>query len=399
MLYLKSYESFDSNLFKKWFGNSKMVDSNGNPKVFYHGVGKFGKFDNFNKEFIGGTSGNYGHFGTGFYFIDSKSGAENFSEFYGGTGEVLSVYLKVDKPFYANEENLIKLGEKYKLNLPPKVDLAIDIDDLLLKLKQVDKVAYELLLSISKHKDYSKGWEEFLSRYKGDIPVTKLDLNNVGDWYEDTIIEKYGNGVSENTIKELKEIGIIPKIIKGYNEDIRLDYLTNLGEYATDWTMAIRKEGYDGVVAGNEYVVFEPNQIKSVDNKGTFDSNSDNINESIKDNIDKFYYLFGSLIYIKDIEIFGNEYRIIMRKRDGKERIYVGSYTDIINDFKSTVDSFPLVDYKLPDDTKYNIVYYVGGKKVQTLRTNLSSKLAYSLKGTFSKDSRYKMGQLKLEKI
>lgn len=38
-----------------------------------------------------------------------------------------------------------------------------------------------------------------------------------------------------------------------------------------------KAKGYDGIKAGKEYVAFEPNQIKSVYNRGTFDPNNDNI--------------------------------------------------------------------------------------------------------------------------
>lgn len=283
--YLKTYESFNIVNFKKWFGNSKMIDKNGQPKEFYHGVGRAGKFDTFNKDLIGVSSGNHGHFGIGFYFTDKERSAKSFSEFFGGTGEVISVYLKIENPFYVNEESLIKLGEKYDLNLPTKVDLGIDIKDLLEKVKNVDLIAHELLSLISKHDDYEKGWEEFLNNHNGEIPESKLDLNTVADWYEDTTIEKYGSGVSEYTIEELRNIGIEPKIVKGYGEDIRMDYLTDLGQSATSWTDAIKKEGYDGIVAGEEFVVFEPSQIKSVENKGKFNLKSDNIYESITDYI------------------------------------------------------------------------------------------------------------------
>ena len=43
----------------------------------------------------------------------------------------------------------------------------------------------------------------------------------------------------------------------------------------------LKKCGYDGVVANNQIVAFEPNQIKSIDNKNP--TSSSNINESIKD--------------------------------------------------------------------------------------------------------------------
>lgn len=292
MKHLKTYESFNTDNFKQWFGNSKMVDENGQPKVFYHGVGRAGKFDTFNKDLISASSGNHGHFGVGFYFTDENKTAKGFSEFFGGTGDVMSVYLKMENPFYVNEENLIELGEKYELNLPSKVDMGIDINDLLSKLKNIDSVAYELLSCISKHDDYKKGWEEFLSKYNGEIPESKLDLNTVADWYEDTIIEKYGSGVSDYTIEELRNIGIEPKIIRGYDENIRMDYLTDLGQSATACTDAIKKEGYDGIVAGDEFVIFEPNQVKSVDNKGSFSKNNNSIYES-SDN-DNFIQWFGN---------------------------------------------------------------------------------------------------------
>jgi hypothetical protein len=278
-----------------------MVDENGQPKKFYHGVGRAGKFDTFNKELISATSGNHGHFGVGFYFTDTERKAKSFSDWYGGTGEVIAVYLKVENPFYVTEESLIEIGEKYKLNLPPKVAMAIDINDLLEKLKSIDTVAHELLSLINKHKDYEKGWKEFLANHKGEVPTSKLDLNTVADWYEDTIAEKYTRGVSEYTLKELKEIGIEPKIIYGYDEDIRMDYLTDLGQSATAWTDAIKKEGYDGIVAGDEFVVFEPNQIKSVNNKGSFSLESDNIYESNEDTLTPKEILD----YINDLHEFG----------------------------------------------------------------------------------------------
>ncbi len=76
MNHLKTYESFNSDNFRQWFGNSKMIDTDGEPRVFYHGTGRAGKFDTFKADLIGSTSGNSGHFGQGFYFTDSKGGAK-----------------------------------------------------------------------------------------------------------------------------------------------------------------------------------------------------------------------------------------------------------------------------------------------------------------------------------
>ena len=45
------------------------------------------------------------------------------------------------------------------------------------------------------------------------------------------------------------------------------------------FTDELKKQGYDGVISknGNEIVAFEPTQIKSINNKGTFDKNNPNI--------------------------------------------------------------------------------------------------------------------------
>lgn len=54
----------------KWFGDSKVVDNNGEPKVVYHGTTH--KFFTFNRE----KGSVEGHFGLGYYFTDSKIDAE-----------------------------------------------------------------------------------------------------------------------------------------------------------------------------------------------------------------------------------------------------------------------------------------------------------------------------------
>lgn len=47
--------------------------------------------------------------------------------------------------------------------------------------------------------------------------------------------------------------------------------------YSGVFTSAIRDKGYDGIKHGIEFVVFEPNQIKAIDNDGSFDINDEDI--------------------------------------------------------------------------------------------------------------------------
>ena len=256
MKYLKIFEQYNN------FPNSKMRNKDGELTTYFHGVGRLGKFKEFDETMIGYTSGNSGHFGKGIYFTDSELGAKSFSEFYGGTGEVIKAHLDINNPFYVNEKNLIFIGEKYNLNLPKKVIVALDIKNLLKQLKPIDKVAYRLLYLLDKY-NYERGWKIFLKRNK--YKDSTIDLNIISDWYEETNSERYGSGVHDFTIQEMENVGITPKFIYDYNEDIRMDYLTDLGQSSEDWTNSIKKEGYDGIVAGDEYVVFDKSQINIID--------------------------------------------------------------------------------------------------------------------------------------
>jgi hypothetical protein len=65
--------------FRKWFGESMVVDENGEPLVLYHGSSK--KFDKFDMSKVGANSGenkDSGFFGTGFYFTPHQDLAEKY---------------------------------------------------------------------------------------------------------------------------------------------------------------------------------------------------------------------------------------------------------------------------------------------------------------------------------
>ena len=80
MKFIKLFEDFTSNIndnFWKWFGNSKIVDTDGEPLVVYHGSKTmFDSFDDKKK----GSGTDYGLRGRGFYFSTNI----NSSKAYGG---------------------------------------------------------------------------------------------------------------------------------------------------------------------------------------------------------------------------------------------------------------------------------------------------------------------------
>lgn len=85
---LKSLRAPDTEAFKNWFGDSKVVDENGEPLVVYHGTTK--DFTSFDRE-----KATEGRFGAGFYF-GGPTTASRRADVEGG--RVLPVYLNISNP-------------------------------------------------------------------------------------------------------------------------------------------------------------------------------------------------------------------------------------------------------------------------------------------------------------
>ncbi|MFA5490033.1 MAG: hypothetical protein WC284_12570 [Candidimonas sp.] len=74
--------------FRKWFGNSKVVDEHGNPLVVYHGSGEdISVFD---------TKGRGKTFNTGAFFTDNPRVANTYVPHRGGA--IYPVYLRITNP-------------------------------------------------------------------------------------------------------------------------------------------------------------------------------------------------------------------------------------------------------------------------------------------------------------
>ena len=172
--------------FYKWFGDSKVVDSQGRPLVVYHGTDA--EFDTFDISHFGETDS--GDFGRGFYFTADK----RYAEYYGG--QIMPLYLKIENP--------------YKTSIWGYVDT---------DLKQ--KQGYDGVLVWTQETVFPRSKFETQKEYKA-------------------------------AIKEYQEYG-------RYNVEI--------GEESFSIQEKLPKE----------IVVFESNQIKSTDNRGTFDVATPNI--------------------------------------------------------------------------------------------------------------------------
>lgn len=221
--------------FKRWFGNSKVVDKDGNPLVMYHGTpapvfNKFGHVDNHQ----GG--GNW-QSGPGFYFTTNPDSASGYS--HRGRSQVGSVY-----PVYLSIQKPIEVPWSGGFN---------DIDIPLTR-RQVEKI------------------------FKQSPNIKDPDgaISNFGDVRHEGFAKVFAEMVSL-----YDNLSMMPAMV---NDVFSGDIIATL--------KAVNKVlGYDGATTttgggDTHWIAWFPNQIKSVYNKGTFNPNSDNIDEAMN-NFDK----------------------------------------------------------------------------------------------------------------
>ena len=214
--------------FKKWFGNSKVVDEDGNPLVVYHGTA----ITDINK-FKPSVDTN-GNLGDGIYFTESKDAASEFAKRAEKNALVDNVAQNV-MPVYLKAENILNIDNLTKSDFDNLIKAIPKTLDGLRKLGapqwSLEGVTGEITLkNLDKiHKNLIKGGFE-PATLSNDIP----NFNTLKNIYN-----KAGYDAIARTGKSLKQ----------------------MGEY-------------------REILVFNPNQIKSATgNRGTFDESA-NIDSS-----------------------------------------------------------------------------------------------------------------------
>ncbi len=265
--------------FKSWFGDwendlanaSKVVDENGEPLVVFHGSNN-DIFSVFDKEKIGQRDS--GFYGKGFYFANSKGEAGYYGE------NIYAVFLNIKNPlnltdslggayfglqdnlFYKGAIRLRELGllDKKELELLSKYEKAIK--------DFMDKVEVEEINTFDRNDNEIKVW---YAKLKGDKDFEfSYEVNNyVG------LQEKLNT--KENAINNLWNN---KARFNGYDNLIKYfsfsDYIRENG-LSEKLSNIAKERGYDGIFAGDEYIAFEPNQIKSINNRGAFDNNNPDI--------------------------------------------------------------------------------------------------------------------------
>lgn len=233
--------------FKNWKSSnkdktnvSKVVDENSEPLLVWHGTTE--NFDAFSKSWRGATDP--GDWGLGFYFSPKKSS----SEMYGDT--LMPVFLSIKNPVPKEKFQMINSfgREKVKpITLKEKIQENIKITKF-----TIDGIEEQLYGNDPEYKHYreegsllNKMHKKELERYKDKLKDLQTQLQTKSKEELDYDINKKWN---DNVEDINKYDGVIPNISSGKTI----------------------KENY-------EIIAKEPNQIKSIDNQGTFSTQDNNI--------------------------------------------------------------------------------------------------------------------------
>lgn len=265
--------------FMAWFGDwmnnpeeaSKIVDENGEPMAMYHG--SLESFSEFSRDFAGRSADTAG---VGFWFSDREDFARSFAsaEWQGeGTPQVYSVFLNIRNPrVYSSTPGLTYA--QYKA-------LTSEIERL----------------------------SRLISRYEAstDRAISERELNQLRE-ERDRIISSLEGSTDLDAYESFKSdmlmvSGMSAKDVK--DSGFSFDGEDNASAINERYISAMRTQGYDGIIIrdtkfdsdligesfNTQYVAFDPNQIKSVNNRGTFSSESNNIlyqlsPEYVRENMD-----------------------------------------------------------------------------------------------------------------
>lgn len=257
---ISSEENVNDN-FRRWFDGSKIVN-NGTPLICYHGSNS-NKINKFDISKIGSNSGNFGHYGYGIYLSTSEREAKTYGDF------IYKCYVKIVKPFIGSDDQLLELKNNGLDGIDDLINKSIDFTSFKNSFKNKPNI-FKFLDDYEKYGS-EKAYADFDYVNNSDI------LNDLTDIIEYTTLNSDVNGVPDFILDLLVDMNIKPKINKGFEVEQSLHWVTDLGKNSSEFTNMIINLGYDGVHYGSEIVVFKSNQIKSLDNDGSWDGGDDNI--------------------------------------------------------------------------------------------------------------------------
>lgn len=301
-----------SGAFKKWFGRSKVVDEDGNPLVVYHGTThEFTKFS--------GSHANPENFlGEGFYFTNSQ---QDVSANYAGTGPDLTQRIenKAEEIFEHRYEDVSKGPPNYgtpayekawaKALAEARKKIAGSNEGVVLPvylkmthplkiLDDRDSTQFEIIPHYNRDGDVVDETGSGMKLYQSILDAGDQYGFDGGEVWADLVDLDFAEGVSARRVDaKLRESEtlmyheddegrlisskIIRDIYKGAGFDgVIVDAWQQFGPRRIG---NVSTRGMGNVQPGDiHYIVWQPNQIKSLFNQGTFDpKNTDILKEAL----------------------------------------------------------------------------------------------------------------------
>lgn len=301
-LSVDSWITVRTKAFKKWFGDwendpenaSKLLDENGEPRVFYHGswwdtlAEKPGERV-FDINFLGSASGDNGYFGNGFYFaFDARE-----AEYYGGI--VNDYFLNMRNPLYVQEELETIDGYRppYASDFAMVLNLSRRFPDLV-KDKRLYYYDSENVRQEVSYADFLKDAADVLENVEfiteetedsfGKEYVVKASPVEMRDGDETWTEYRFEMHMLDDGMLKDKYAMAVEYLRQTKYNGMVLPSISSFG-VTKEFTDAVKAAGYDGVLQsarGDEAVAFHPNQIKSAThNRGTFSEESESIDFSV----------------------------------------------------------------------------------------------------------------------
>lgn len=237
--YLNENQHFEDYL-NKYIGVSKVVDENGEPLLVWHGTTE--NFDAFSKSWRGATDP--GDWGLGFYFSPKKSS----SEMYGNI--LMPVFLSIKNPVPNEKFKMINaFGREKAKPITLKETIQKDIEVTKFLIEGIEKQLYG---NDPEYKHYREEGSLLNKMHKKDLERYKDKLKDLQTQLQTKSKEDLDYDINKKWNDEIEDInkydGVIPNINSG-----------------------------DAIKENYEIIAKEPNQIKSIDNQGTFSTQDNNI--------------------------------------------------------------------------------------------------------------------------
>lgn len=273
----------DAKAFDRWFKQSKVVNEDGSPKVVYHGTrsdidGPFA----FSPDAIG-SANDSGFYGRGFYFTQYRGEAG----YYGGN--IIEAYLSLQNPLELSNDTGDYTFPGHFMSWVPK------LKPLGLTTPSIDR-EYDAYVKLNKQVDDGIEYYEMVGRDGTEGFGAKLEYESFrpdddGKTYTYTIRSGPDFRGKPHETREGAREQVLGELVREYEYANGRMYFTSLSDYvrtelpggSAALTKAAKAAGYDGVHYGDEYVAFEPEQVKAVDNQGTYNPSNPDIRFSLFD--------------------------------------------------------------------------------------------------------------------